>query len=69
MSAPFVEQNLGVWDCPHSFCDEIKNIEKWVTRDSAVSCSVGGYCLHFEGAKAERKTERERGEREPAESC
>lgn len=32
-----------------------------VTRDSAVSCSAGGSCLHFEGAKAERKTERERG--------
>lgn len=36
-------------------------IEKWVTRDSAVSCSAGGYCLHFEGAKAERKTKREGG--------
>lgn len=39
-----------------------------VTRDSAVSCSAGGYCLHFVGAKAERKTEREGG-RETAESC
>lgn len=26
-----------------------------VTRDSAVSCSAGGYCLHFVGAKAERE--------------
>lgn len=28
-----------MWDCPHSFCDEIENLEKWVTKDSAVSCS------------------------------
>lgn len=37
-------------------------------RDSAVSCSAGGYFLHFEGAKREEDRERG-GERETAESC